>query len=322
MQSSAALLHEIARRTEGERARRAATGALVLRVVENADGVTPIEGFLTRRASQGVASLPRGPERTILGRLISACDGADTRERLAALVAYSYELEKTKRLDEADAALGLARQIVPECAECALHAGRVARKRGDHRKALALYRLASTLDREGGLLTRLARIGEAVVSAAPDRALTHAIREAKRAGDSEAVAVGLEERARVRRAEGRRDASMRDLALAALRFTDGADRARIAHELADVALGGADLEAAQEALLVAVQVGDWPQRDHARGRLHTLSRDRGDQVGMRRWRSFSPPMLVSLSARPRGVCARSAAARLRRWRAALGVQTA
>ncbi|HEX2203048.1 MAG TPA: hypothetical protein VHG91_07110, partial [Longimicrobium sp.] len=110
----------------------------------------------------------------------------------------------------------------------------------------------------------------------------------------------------------------RDLCLAAARFTDPVDRARVAHELAGVTLAGGDADAAREALLVALAWGDAPQQDHARSRLHTLSRDVGDQVGTRRWRSFKRPSIVSLSAYRPAASARSAAPRLRRWREALG----
>ncbi|HEX5727071.1 MAG TPA: hypothetical protein VFX98_16460, partial [Longimicrobiaceae bacterium] len=66
--------------------------------------------------------------------------------------------------------------------------------------------------------------------------------------------------------------------------------------------------------------GDAPQQDHARSRLHTLARDLGDQVGMRRWRSFSRPALVSLSAYRPAPAARTRAPRLARWRRALAAQ--
>jgi hypothetical protein len=85
-----------------------------------------------------------------------------------------------------------------------------------------------------------------------------------------------------------------------------------------VAMG--DVRTAREALLLAVLCGDAPQRDHARSRLHTLSRDQGDEVGMRRWRTFGRPSLVSLSL-SRVTPARSAAAAvLTRWRESLQSQ--
>jgi hypothetical protein len=69
--------------------------------------------------------------------------------------------------------------------------------------------------------------------------------------------------------------------------------------------------------MAAAVWGDSPQREHARARLHTLCRDLGDQVGMRRWRSWERPTLVSLSLRPRTQTASSLAPRLSRWREAL-----
>ena len=52
--------------------------------------------------------------------------------------------------------------------------------------------------------------------------------------------------------------------------------------------------------------------------LHTLARDTGDQVGMRRWRSFQRPSLVSLSAYRASGTAETLAPRLVRWREAVG----
>ncbi|HYR07036.1 MAG TPA: hypothetical protein VEQ60_04695, partial [Longimicrobium sp.] len=108
----------------------------------------------------------------------------------------------------------------------------------------------------------------------------------------------------------------------AARYTDPVDRARAAHELAGAALALGDAGAAREALLVALAWGDAPQKDHARTRLHTLSRDLGDQVGMRRWRSFQRPSLVSLSAYRPAPSGRTLAPRLLRWRETLGERAA
>jgi tetratricopeptide (TPR) repeat protein len=229
-------------------------------------------------------------------------------------VQYAGELEGGRRLPEADAVLGLARGLEPESAEIALHAGRIARKQGDRERALELYRAARDLDAAGGGIARLAAIGEAVVSARPERALSGALRAALRAGDREAAAVALEERARLRRGRGARRAAARDLCVAAVRFADPVDRARVAHQLADLCVAGDDPLAAREALLLALALGDATQKDHARGRLHTVSRDLGDQVGTRRWRSSRPPALTSLSARPGAPLAASAAPLIGRWR--------
>jgi hypothetical protein len=161
-----------------------------------------------------------------------------------------------------------------------------------------------------------------VVSDDPVRALGRAVRRALSAGDAEAAAVGLEERAAARRAAGDRRGAARDLLLAAARFTDAVDRARVAHELAGVTLAAGDADAAREALQIALAVGEAPQRDHAQTRLHTLSRDVGDLVGMRRWRSFKRAPLVSMSAYRPSADGRSLAPRLLRWREALEQQTA
>ncbi|HEX6913515.1 MAG TPA: hypothetical protein VF142_24125, partial [Longimicrobium sp.] len=58
-------LRYISETERGERARRAAAGALVLRVVELAVGGAPDE-FTLRRARAEVAGLEKSPEKTIL----------------------------------------------------------------------------------------------------------------------------------------------------------------------------------------------------------------------------------------------------------------
>ena len=163
-------------------------------------------------------------------------------------------------------------------------------------------------------------MGEAVVSADAAAALGRAMRRALRAGDAEAAAVALEERAAVRRAHGDRGGAARDLLIASCRYADPVDRARVAHALASLTLTAGDADAAREALQVALAWGDAPQRDHARARLHTLSRDLRDQVGMRRWRSFNRPPLVSMSAYRPSLTARTLAPRLLRWRETLGLR--
>lgn len=321
-QAAAGTLQEISESTSGERARRAIAGALVLRATEQVLSGGPGASFVMARAAAEVASLAGGVERSLLQRLLvllEESDGEPAAEALACslVVGYACELERTRRLPEADAALTLARSAAAEDAEIALHAGRVARKLGDRARALELYRTARELDRSGGAIGRLAAIGEAVVSANPVCELSRAIRQARRAGDAEAAAVGLEERARMRRAVGNRRAAVRDLCVAAARYPDPVDRSRTAHEVADVTTAVGDLLAAREALLAALAFGDAPQRDHAQSRLHALSRDLGDQLGMRRWRSFKRPVLVSLSVSGRTPSATSAASRLARWRESL-----
>jgi hypothetical protein len=296
----------------GERARRAAAGALVLRAVERSAG-GEADAFGLRRAEREVERLDRSAERSILQRLLSSVESDAVPGARVARVAVQYacELERTHRLPEADAAVRLALALDPASAVTALHAARVARKLGERDRALALYCAARDLDGGNGVIARLAAVGEAVIGHQPVPALSRAIRAALADGDREAAAVGLEERAGARRAAGDRAG-----AAAAGRFTDAVDRARVAHALAGVLLGEGDTDGTREALLLALAWGDAPQQDHARTRLHTLSRDVQDQVGMRRWRSFQRPSLVSMSAyRPRPA-GRSAARRLRGWREA------
>jgi hypothetical protein len=321
MLSTAATFRQISETERGERSRRAAAGALVLAAVERAIAGTQDE-FGVRRARREAEALERCAEKSILLRiLIRLEDGEAVDARLSpALVSYACELERTRRLPEADAAVSMALSLDAGTASTALHAARLARKRGERERALALYCAARDLEQGSGPIARLAEVGEAVVSADAGRQLSRVIRRALRAGDAEAAAVGLEERAALRRAAGDRRGAARDLCVAAARFPDAVDRARVLHELAGVTLASGDADAAREALLTVLTVGDAPQKDHARGRLHTLARDMGDQVGMRRWRSFKRPSLVSLSAYRPAPARRSLAPRLARWRESLEMQ--
>lgn len=315
---AAEALREISESTAGERSARAAVVALVLRAVESlARGEG--DAFLRLRAEAEAGALGGSGERSMLQRLLLVAEAGGDFARLSELlVGYACELERTRRLPEADAVMGLAVTLAPGSAEVALHAGRIARMQGAAERALVLYRTARALDGDGSL-GRLAAVGEAVVSADPEAALSVVMRDAVTARDLEAAAVALEERARVRRAAGRRAAAARDLCTAAARYPDAVDRARVAHELSDLCIAADDPRAAREALLVALAVGDPSQRDHARSRLHTVSRDLGDEVGMRRWRSFGRASLISLSGRP-GVSGGTGLSRLLgRWRARVEV---
>jgi tetratricopeptide (TPR) repeat protein len=314
--AAAVALRRISETERGERARRAAAGALVLR----AAGLGGADAFTLRRASAEVAALPRSAERSILARVLRVTGEEPDGARLAPpLVSYACELERTRRLPEANAAISVALEHDPGSGATALHAARLARRLGERERALALYCAARELDGGSGSIARLAAVGEAVVSPEPERCLGGAIRRALGGGDAEAAAVGLEERAVVRRAAGDLPGAARDLWGAAARFRDPVDRARAAHALAGALLALRDADGAREALLVALAWGDEPQREHARARLHTLSRDLGDRVGMRRWRSSRRPALVSLAAYGAGAPPRrSCAGRLRAWREALG----
>ncbi len=309
---------QISETERGERARRAAAGALVLCAVERA-GEGAADEFTLRRAAAEVAALDPCAERTILMRIVRVLEDAAPASRLAgALVSYACELETTRRLPEANAAVSLAFALDGGSGATALHAARLARKLGDAERALALYCAARDLDGGNGQIARLAAIGEAVVSPGAEAALGRVVRRALMAGDAESAGVGLEERARLRRGRGDRKGAARDLAVAAARYTDPVDRARACHELAGATLAAGDVAAAREALLIALAWGDAPQKDHARTRLHTLARDGGDQVGMRRWRSFKRPPLVSLSAHRAAADGPSLAPRLLAWRESMG----
>lgn len=319
---AAEALRGIAESEGGSRGLRASAGALVLRAVAAyLAGSSGVE-FLVRRALRELRSLPRGPERSALRRLLELVEaggeGSDPLVPLSGiLVAYAWELEKTARYSEAAAALELARAVVPGDPEIALHAGRVARKRGDRSGALSMYALARELDAPCGRFTRLVEIGEALLSADVERELGRAVRRAVVAGDLEAAAVGLEERARVRRESGDRSGAVRDLCVAAARYVDPVDRVRVVHALADVAVSAGDALAAREALLVASELGDSSQRAHARSRLYGLARAMGDEVGMRRWRTARGAGLVSLGFFRAGDSRSSMAPKLVRWRGRL-----
>jgi tetratricopeptide (TPR) repeat protein len=313
LQIAAGALQHISETTPGERGRRAGMVALALRSVERLLDEPEAAEFLALRVEREIDALPAGSERSLLRRLLLIARGGSGALG-DVLMEYAAGLEEARRLPEADAVMTLALAVEPARADLALQAGRVARLLGDRDRALDLYRAASELDASGGTVARLAAVGEAVIADDPERALSRVIRRSVDSLDHEAAAVGLEERARVRRSNGDRRGAARDLGFAAARFPDAVDRARVAHQLADLFVAGNDPEAAREALLFALSCGDRSQRDHARSRLHTVSRDLGDQVGMRRWRSFTPPALVSLSARPVARVTSSAAPEIARWR--------
>ncbi|HLM69076.1 MAG TPA: hypothetical protein VK358_16165, partial [Longimicrobium sp.] len=102
------MLRQISETERGARARRAAAGALVLRVVELA--VTGArDEFTLLRARAEVAGLEKSAEKTILLRVLRVLEETSAAGRLsAALVSYACELEKTRRLPEAGAAITLA----------------------------------------------------------------------------------------------------------------------------------------------------------------------------------------------------------------------
>lgn len=313
LETAVGALERLSASAAGARGSRASVVALVLRTLEEtAAGADPAR-FIARRAEVEVRKITGGPERAILTRLL-ACSASDGVRVAQLLSDYSAILEESGRLDEASAVIDLACSMAPTCAAVALRAGRIARLRGQGEQALEHYRRAGELDADDGALARMAAIGVAAVAADPVRALGKAKRVAVRAGDGEAAAVAHEERARVRRLRGDRAGAVRDLALAAARYGDPIDRARIAHQIADVFVAAGDPAAAREALLFALEVGDSSQRDHAVARLHTIAREMNDQLGMRRWRSKSPPPFVSLTGRPSVRTEEPRATSVARWR--------
>src|SRR5687767_11090970 len=106
--AAAGALRDISERERGERAQRAAAGALVLRAVEHVVGGDADE-FLLRRAAREAAGLDAGAERAILLRILHVLEAGCGEPRLAAaLVSYACQLESTRRLPEANAAISLA----------------------------------------------------------------------------------------------------------------------------------------------------------------------------------------------------------------------
>jgi len=277
----------------------------------------PGAGFLLRRLEHD--TLRAQPfERVFLRRLALAMSEGAWERLPAGLVEYACELERRGSLADASALLALAVELRPYDAATHLHAGRLARMTGEAERALAHYGAARACDAADGHLARLARIGEAAFAPDPERALGLAIRAAQKAGDDEAAAVGLERRAKVRRDQGRLRAAGRDLCVAALRFPDAADRGRVAHALADIALALGDVDAGREALMAAIEAGESAQNDRACTRLHLLARELGDEIAVRRWRPSRPTPLVSFSgAGRRRPDVPTAASLLRDWRTAL-----
>ena len=313
LQAAAGALHRISASNPGERGRRASVVALVLQAIECLEKDVESAEFMLRRAEREIDAVESRAERSFLRRILVKVLEDEAAGVSSLLAEYAGALEEARRLAEADAVLSLARSLEPERAEIALRAARVARLQGQRNRALELYAVARELDRGDGAIARLSAIGEAVAEES-EAGLSRSIRESIVAGDHEAAGVGLEERGRLRRSRGDRSGAARDFAIAGARFTDSVDRARVGHLLADLHVANGDSLAAREALLLTLGTGDRSQRDHARARLHTVARDLGDQLGMRRWRSFERPALVSLSARPSGAPKESEATKLLRWR--------
>jgi tetratricopeptide (TPR) repeat protein len=266
---------------------------LVLESVQLSDEGDEAGRFLRRRAETELEDVPFAAVRSLAARV--AMRLAERSDATDDLVDLAVVLEENGQIEEAETVLAIARSAKPERADLALRAGRLARLLGKSREALELYGVAGSLDGRDGHIGRLAAIGAAVLSDQPERDLSAALRRAIRGRDGEAAGVALEERARVRRLGGDRIGAMRDLLVAAVRYDDSGERGRVAHQLADLLTASDDPHAARHALLFALEAGDHRQRDHARARLHGVSRQLGDQLGMRRWRSYRRPGLVSIS---------------------------
>lgn len=312
-QTAAGAMQRFSLEIPGERGRRALVVALVLRTVQAVAEDAEATSFLLRRAEAEVDGLESRGERSFLRRLLATSYADGSTELSALLAEYASALEDARRLPEADTVIGLACEVAPNQAGLWLRAGRIARLSADRERALLLYGRAREMDAGRGSIARLAAVGEAVVGKDADAALSRVIRHAIACGDQEAAAVGLEERGRQRRAAGDRRGAARDFAIAMARYRDSVDRGRVGHLLADLYVAEDDAAAATEVLLFLLEHGDRSQRDHARGRLHTIARDTGDRVGSRRWRSFEPARLVSLSVRPARRSSRSRSAQVRRW---------
>src|ERR1700741_3664782 len=100
--AAAATLRQLSETERGERSRRAAAGALVLAAVERAlSGAA--DDFGLRRAHHEVEGLQRCAEKSVLLRMLILVEDGTQEERLARpLVAYACELERTRRLPEAE----------------------------------------------------------------------------------------------------------------------------------------------------------------------------------------------------------------------------
>lgn len=273
---------------------RADAARLVLKAVrERADA----HAFARRRAAAAVAQLPAGAERHQLTRVLE-CHGV--AEVVEALVIWCGQLEAAGRIGEAAEALDVALAYGPDDPTLILHAARVARKEDDRARARVLYDLVAELDDGDGRLSRLASVGRALVSEAPERELGRALRRARLADDHEAAAVALDARAAARRRKGDVGGAVRDYLVAAARYADPLDIGRIGHELADLLTSDGDIMAARHVLVETARRARTRQALWARSRLLVMSRALGDEVGMRRWADTPTPPLTSLSPSGRG----------------------
>src|SRR5690606_35787529 len=197
-------------------ARREASGVVLRALALEACGSRGA-AFVRRRAEREVERLGPSRERRLLTKLLATAPG-DARVRSKHLATYAAELEREGRLAEASAALLLARRMDRESPELVLRAARLARLTGRIGRARRLYARVRALDGRAGHWARLASVGEALLSPDPYAALTDAIQAAVRADDDAAAAVGLEERAALRRRIGDEAGAHRDRCSAVFRL--------------------------------------------------------------------------------------------------------
>lgn len=302
------------------RERELEVGRLVLRAAATGDS------FLLRRAQQAVSSLDAGPARRALRRVVDGLAGGDDAAAQGGLLAYGGVLERHAVYDVAADVYRQVMESRPGDARVTLHAARAVRRAGRRSEALELYREAGQQSGEDGHLLLLVRIGEALVSETPVDALSDVVRDARRTGDMDALAIAREERSRFRAAAGHSGRAIRDLAAAAGRYTDRIDRVRAAHSMGELLSARGDLAGAREALLAALDLVHDAQRGHTVQRLRTVARAMGDELELRRSRGQAAKGgLVTLAPMPRklntGTTMRipPTAPALRRWRSALPV---
>lgn len=267
------------------------TGRLVLRAAGSCLKDGSGTAFLRRRARAAVGSLEPGRVERALRRAVAALGPPPDREELSAsLVSFGGALERRGEFQGAVMPFETALVARPDSAPLMLHAARAHRKAGHRDRALSLYRGVRT--GRDDRLARFAEIGEALLADAPDDELGAVLRASESAGDAEAAAVALEERARLRRGSGRLADAVDDLIRAGLRYHDRGDRLRVARTLGDLLMEAGSLEAAREALWTAAELAGPAEMADVAGRLRTIAREEGDEVGRRRWRPVCPSQPV------------------------------
>jgi tetratricopeptide (TPR) repeat protein len=286
-------------------------------------GIDPC-GFACRRAWHEAERVQEPGRRRHLLKVLRTCTdpGQDGDARTGCLLEWAGYHEGRCRFDEAAAILDRAVEERPTEMEPILGRARVARKGGDVERARSLYRRVRELAEGDEVLGELAAVGEAMVAADPEAALTRALGRLRSLPVPEATAVAHEARAQVRRREGRIGPALRDYLAAAVRFTDPMDRGRLGQEMADVLIGAGDPLAAREVLLQTLEYAHPRQLAGVQTRLRVLARSMGDDVGVRRWADAPKPEFVTLGLSrrqaPGGAPAPTRVGRMSRWLDRLG----